>query len=160
MQGEVTNMMATFFSNQKETGLCQAERYFLICMKRIAELSGKLGYLEIMSKSEKDNKSGRVRATLSRSDCSLGRIRTIWILMRQVLVECKSHAGNLKHLWILTSLVTERYKSRQPFLATPLIRHEKEIRQYHILGDLYYLSVLFNYSCTFSGWRGELSLAP
>lgn len=58
-------------------------------MKRIAELSGKLGYLVIMSKSEKDNKSRRVQATLSRSDYSLGRIRTNWILMRHVLVECK-----------------------------------------------------------------------
>lgn len=58
-------------------------------MKRIAELGGKLGYLVIMSKSEKDNKSRRVQATLSRSDCSLGRIRTNWILMRHVLVECK-----------------------------------------------------------------------
>lgn len=65
-----------FFSNLKETGQYQAERYFLICMKRIAELSGKLGYLVIMSKSEKDNKSRRAQATLSRSDCSLGRIRT------------------------------------------------------------------------------------
>lgn len=74
---------------QKGTGLHQAERYFLISMKRIAELGGKLGYLVIMSRSERDNKSSRVQATLSRSDCSLGRIRTNWILMRDILVECK-----------------------------------------------------------------------
>lgn len=45
-------------------------------MKKIAELGGKLGYLVIMSRSERDNKSSRVHVTPSRSDHSLRRIRT------------------------------------------------------------------------------------
>lgn len=58
---------------KKET---DAERYFLISVKRIAELAGKLGYPVIMSRNERDNKSSRMQTTLSRSDHSLGMIRT------------------------------------------------------------------------------------
>jgi len=46
-------------ARRKEVCINQRE-IFLICMKRIAELGGKLGYLVIMSRSERDNKSSRV----------------------------------------------------------------------------------------------------
>lgn len=88
-QREVTNRGSLLCFDQKETSLHQAERSFLISMERIAELGGKLGYLVIMSRSERDNKSSRMQATLSRSDHRLVRIRTNWILMRDVLVQCK-----------------------------------------------------------------------